>query len=131
MNQDQEHLRLLSMFHYVVAAMAFLFASVFIVHVVIGAFVLGAPQKLAGAGEPPPGFIGWLFMGMGSAVVLTGWAYAGAMVVAGRSLARRRRYSFCLAMAAVSCALAPVGTVLGVFTLLVLLRPSVKPLFDS
>ena len=32
-------------------------------------------------------------------------------------------------MAAISCAFMPFGTVLGVFTLIVLLRPGVKELF--
>jgi hypothetical protein len=34
-------------------------------------------------------------------------------------------------MAGVMCIFMPFGTVLGVFTLIVLLRPSVKPLFEG
>jgi hypothetical protein len=129
-NQDQEHLGLLAVFHYVVAGLAFAFASIFIVHVALGAFFLHAPQKLAGgSGELPPEFMGWIFIATGGSVVLAGWTYAAAMLAAGRSLARRRRYTFCLVMAGVSCLFAPVGTVLGVFSLLVLMRPSVKTLF--
>jgi len=130
MNQDQEHLGLLAVFHHVVAGVGFVFSSVFIVHVVLGACVLHAPEKLTRAGgELPPPFMGWMFILIGGAVVLAGWIYAAAMVAAGRFLARRKHYSYCLAMAAVSCLFAPLGTVLGVFTLLVLMRPSVKTAF--
>jgi hypothetical protein len=34
-------------------------------------------------------------------------------------------------VAALSCAFMPFGTVLGVFTIVVLVRPSVKQLFES
>ena len=34
-------------------------------------------------------------------------------------------------MAATMCLFMPFGTVLGVFTIIVLMRPSVKPLFDQ
>jgi hypothetical protein len=51
------------------------------------------------------------------------------MAVAGRMLQRRRGYTYCVVMAAIACAFTPIGAVLGVFTLIVLLRPSVKALF--
>jgi hypothetical protein len=51
------------------------------------------------------------------------------MIIAGRLLQRQRGYNFCVFVAAVSCIQMPLGTVLGVFTLIVLLRPSVKELF--
>ena len=51
------------------------------------------------------------------------------LAVAGRRLAQRRSYMFCMVMAGVACMLTPVGTVLGVFTIIVLNRPSVRRLF--
>ena len=39
------------------------------------------------------------------------------------------RQTFCVVVAAISCCFTPLGTVLGVFTLIVLFRPSVKALF--
>jgi hypothetical protein len=53
------------------------------------------------------------------------------MSVAGRSLAARKRYTFCIIVAAISCTFFPLGTALGVFTILVLSRPSVKALFEN
>lgn len=48
---------------------------------------------------------------------------------AGRSLSRRRHYVFCLVAAGLACLSFPLGTALGVFTFMVLQRPSVKALF--
>lgn len=64
-----------------------------------------------------------------AAIFLVGWIYAVGMVIAGRSLMQRNRYSFCLAMAWVSCINFPVGTVLAVFTLYVLAQPVVREMY--
>ena len=68
---------------------------------------------------------------MGGAVIATGWALAACILAAGRMLARRRRYLFCLAMAGIECILMPFGTVLGVFTIIVLMRDSVREAFAA
>src|SRR5438034_237975 len=46
-----------------------------------------------------------------------------------RELRDRRGYLFCLVMAGIACLFQPFGMILGVFTFIVLLRPSVKTLF--
>jgi hypothetical protein len=80
--------------------------------------------------DAPPAAFGLLFIAIGGAVVLTGWSMAACLVVAGRSLAQRKRYMFCLVLAGIACVVCnPLGTVLGVFTIVVLMRPSVKALF--
>ncbi len=129
MNDDREHLRLLSIFHYVVAGFAGLFACIPLIHLTIGlAFLSG---RFPGADGPDPNgrLVGGVMVAIASVILLFGWTLVALLVLAGRSLARHRRYTFCLVMAAISCAFMPFGTVLGVFTLLVLLKPSVKELF--
>jgi hypothetical protein len=132
MNRDEEHLKLLSIFHYVVAGCAALFALFPALYVVMGLIILLAPQSFAGNGgqPPPPAFLGWMLIGMGSVFIILGWIFAAFVVAAGRFLARRKHYTFCLVMAAVECLFMPFGTVLGVFTIIVLARESVKPLFS-
>jgi hypothetical protein len=49
--------------------------------------------------------------------------------LAGRFLARRRHHTFCMVIAAVACTFMPLGTVLGVFSLIVLSRESVRESF--
>jgi hypothetical protein len=131
MNNDQEHLRLLSIFHYVVAGCAAILACLPLIHLAIGlAFLSG---KINGAHDPENAgrLVGGFLVGIASVVLLFGWTLVGLLVLAGRSLAQHRRYTFCLVMAAISCAFMPFGTVLGVFTLIVLLRPGVKELFGE
>ena len=53
------------------------------------------------------------------------------MIIAGRMMAKRRRRMFCLIVAAISCLFFPLGTLLGIFTILVLSRPSVIQQFDG
>jgi len=59
------------------------------------------------------------------------WIFAALVITTARFLARRRHYLFCLVMAAIECAYMPFGTVLGVFTIIVLMRDSVKQLFSA
>jgi len=64
-----------------------------------------------------------------SVIILSGWILAALMVRAGLKLKRRQSYTFCFVVAAIECALMPMGTILGVFTLLLLYKPEVKELF--
>jgi hypothetical protein len=131
MTQDEEHIRLLSIFHYVVAGLAGLFALFPILHLILGLMFILAPNKFAGKGEPPPPFIGWFFVIFAAVFIILGWVFAGFVFTAGRFLAKRKRYLFCLVMAGVECLFMPFGTVLGVFTIIVLMRESVKQVFAA
>jgi hypothetical protein len=129
MKQDEEHLRLLSIFHYVVAGLAALIACFPILHLIVGLVFIFASNHLPANGNPPPAFIGWIFVIFAATFILLGWTMAALILTTGRFLARRKHYQFCLVMAGVECLFMPFGTVLGVFTILVLVRESVKPLF--
>jgi hypothetical protein len=131
MNQDREHLKLLSIFHYVVAGFAGLFALFPIFHLIMGLVLIFASDKFTGNGSPPPEFIGWLFVIFALVFISLGWAMAILILITGRFLARRKHYQFCLVMACIECLFMPFGTILGVFTILVLVRSSVKPLFEA
>ncbi len=133
MNQDLEHLKILSIFHYVVAGFAALFATFPIIHLVIGISMLtgdGFFGELPPTEEFPPFDLFALFFTIIPAMmILLGWTFAIALVFAGRNLGKQQRYTFCLVMAGINCMFMPFGTVLGVFTIIVLMRPSVKELF--
>lgn len=128
-NQDEEHLRALAIIHYVFGGLTALFACFPFIHLGVGLFMLLKPAAFDP--RPPPPFLPWFFIGLGITFILAGWTLALLFVLAGRNLSRRRRYVFCQVVAALGCVLIPLGTVLGVFTLIVLSRPSVKALFDD
>ena len=133
MSQDEEQLRLLSVFHYVVAGLMALFACIPLIHLAIGLMMLIHPQPFGPHEQQPPAVFRWIvpvtFVIFPTAFILAGWAMAASMAWAGRCLQRRRRYTFCLVMACIACVFFPFGTVLGVFTIIVLVRPTVKALF--
>jgi hypothetical protein len=129
MTRDEEHLRLLSIFHYVAGGLAGLFALFPIFHLIFGLFMIFASDKLAGKDGPPPAFIGWVFVIFAALFIMLGWVFAALVLTAGRFLAQRRHYRFCLVMGGVDCLFMPFGTVLGVFNILVLVRESVKQRF--
>src|SRR5437879_4226104 len=100
MSQDESHLRLLSIFHYVLAALSALFHSIFLMHS-LGGFAMwrGVPFfRSPGKVEPTAAF-GLAVMVMGAAAVLFGWCLAACLLIAGRSLTQHKRYVFCLIVA--------------------------------
>jgi hypothetical protein len=133
MDRDTEQLNLLAIFHYVVAGLAALFSFFPLLYTAVGVtFIFAARHGTAKPGEElPPEFLGWIFAVLGLVLFVTGIAIAIFILIAGRCLSRRRCYSFALVMACVECLFIPFGTILGVFTIIVLLRESVKALFAA
>ena len=129
MGDDAQQLKLLSIFHYVAAVLLAVMACLPVIHLIIGILMVTAPSSMSGRGQPPPAFLGWMFILAAGAFILGGWAIAALMALAGRFLARRERRVYCLVVAAVECVWTPFGTVLGILTLIVLIRPSVIELF--
>src|SRR5438477_6340820 len=133
MNQDAERLRLLAIFHYIVAGLAVLFSLFPLLYTTIGAIFIfvaryGTPKP---SEELPPEFLGWIFVGLGSFLFLLGIAMAICILIAGRCLSHCKCYTFTLVMACVECLFIPFGTILGVFTIIALSRESVKALFSG
>jgi len=128
MNRDEENLRLLSIFHYVVAALSGLFSFFPLIYVAIGALMLCGRLNPS---HPDPMLrpMGWMIIAIGTLFFLMGLAFVLCVALAGRYLSRHRHYLFCLVVAAFSCLLMPFGTVLGVFTIIVLQKESVRQLF--
>ncbi|MFO1451350.1 MAG: hypothetical protein U1F61_24535 [Opitutaceae bacterium] len=132
-SKDEEQLRLLAIFHYVVAGLGALFACFPLIHVGMGLMMVLNPELMTGGQKspPPPAAFGYLFIAMGAFFVLLGWAAAICTLISGRMLARRRKRLFSFVMAALLCAFMPFGTILGIFTIIVLSRESVQRLYQE
>jgi hypothetical protein len=133
MNHDTEHVRLLAIFHYIVAGLAALFSLFPLLYTTIGAtFIFAARHSTPKPGEElPPEFLGWIFVGVGSFLFLVGITMAICILIAGRCLSRNKCYSFGLVIACIECLFIPFGTILGVFTIIALSRESVKAVFST
>src|SRR5215471_1430921 len=134
-SRDAEHLRLLAIFHYIVGGIIALFSSCAIIHFIMGLTMIthpGAFMPPAGSpAPPPPKFIGYIFTFFAGGVVLSGWVLGGLTIYSGRCMSRRTSRIFSMVVAGICCIWFPFGTVLGVFTFIVLARPSVKEMYEN
>jgi hypothetical protein len=137
---DRGHLKTLAICHYVWGGLQILFSLLGIFYIVLGLVFVNDPgalgaQAVGPPGRPPPppmpAFFGWMFVGMGACVVVLGWTTGILTILSGRGLARVRGRTFSIVMAAINCISFPIGTTLGVFTFIVLLRPSVAALYAN
>ena len=128
LTRDEEQLRLLSIFHYVVAGLGALFSFFPLIYVGMGALMVCG--KLDGPHpDPTARIMGWVFLGIGVVFFLMGMGFVACVALAGRYLSRRTHYTYCFTMGAVECIFMPFGTVLGVFTIIVLQKEAVRRLF--
>lgn len=131
MNQDDaEHLGVLSIFHYVVAGLAALFACLPLLHLGFGVLMLSGvfPETDPGSRDITK-VMGIFFIVFSSLAIILGLTFCTLLALSGTYLKKRIHHTFCLVMAGVACVFMPFGTVLGVFTIMVLMRPSVKAAF--
>ncbi len=129
MNQDAEHLKLLSIFHYLLGGLSALFAFFPICHLTVGIVMLADIIVHPSATDRPSVIFALMFIVIPIIFILVGLTYAVSLFLAGRFIAGRKHHSFCFVVACINTLFAPFGTVLGVFTIIALLRPSVKALF--
>jgi len=129
MSQNDDVLRVLAVFHFVLAGMATMVALFPAVHLIVGiGLVSGA---FTNPGDPFPfALVGWLFIIFASCWIVCGLVFAALMTVAGRMLLKRRRYHFCLAMAGLACMFMPFGTILGAFTIIILMKADIRAQFQ-
>lgn len=129
-SEDEQYLKLLSIFHYVVGGIAGVFACFPIIHFVVGIGILISSFTSSSQGAPPA-IVGLFFTLIAGGIILFGWAFAICIILAGRFISQRKNHMFCMVMAGIECMFTPFGTVLGAFTIITLIRPSVKELFQT
>jgi hypothetical protein len=128
-DRDNEHLRMLSICWYVFAGLTAFLGCFPIIHVGMGLmFVLAPPPT---SSPPAPAAIGWIFVIVGSVIILFAETIAVLGFLAAYSLPKRQRLWVCYVAAALACLQLPFGTILGVFTFIVLSRPQVQVSFQG
>lgn len=129
--QDAEHIRLLVIFHYVWAGLVALIGFFPLIYVAMGFGMLGGafPASPGTSGEELR-IMGIVFLTIGVVGTLACWVLGVLGFFAGKFLSERRRPVFILVVSCINCINMPFGTALGVFTLIVTQRPTVKALFD-
>jgi hypothetical protein len=128
---DAEHLRILAICYYVSGGMGIFFSCFALIYVVMGlAVAIGGGFARPGDAEGAA-VVGGVIAVMGILFLLIGWTIGGLTILAARSIQQRRRRTLTLVIAVLHCLWIPIGTLLGVFTFIVLMRPSVERLYSS
>jgi hypothetical protein len=128
---DNEHLRVLSIAHYVLGGLHAALSCILIVHFIFGLVIAIAPHVFGnGPGQGPPTWFGIIMSAFAGCFMLLGWLFGGLTIYSGICLRKRKHRPFSLAVAVINCLSIPFGTALGIFTILVLSRASVKRLYE-
>ncbi|MCA9080593.1 MAG: hypothetical protein KDA58_08535 [Planctomycetaceae bacterium] len=132
---DADQLNLLSVFHFVAAGLSVLGILFLILHYMMFQTMMNNPRmwKPPGGGPgpemPPQEFLNlfvWFYVAMGFMFVIQGLLN----VASGMFLRSRTNRAFSLVVAGINCLQVPLGTILGVFTIIVLMRGSVRDLYE-
>jgi hypothetical protein len=129
---DADHLRLLAVFHLIVAGLSLLGIGFLVLHYTFMHLFLDNPNLWKGqkGGPPPAEFFAifkWFYVVMGGFLVTASLGN----LLSGLFIRKRKHRIFSLIVAGFDCIQIPFGTVLGVFTVIVLLRESVRELYDN
>ncbi len=127
-NEDNDHLHLLTLFHFVYAGVCGLCSLFPVIHLVFGLVIVTGNMDIP-QGRSVPAAFGWLFVIVPLLMIVMGLTMSLLIAMIGWRLQARTSYTFCLVMAAIECLGMPLGTILGVFTIVVLMRDSVKAQF--
>ena len=129
--RDDEHLRLLSIFHFVVGGLAVAGMAFLCLHFLFFYFVFLNPAMWKGQQDAPPEEFFHIFMWF---YVFAGLFFAAAAVLnalSGWFLRQRTHRTFSLVVAGLDCLQIPCGTILGVFTIVILTRDSVRASYEA
>ena len=126
---DAGHLNTLSTLHYIGAGLALLGLAVIAVNFAVFDTVMKNPAVWKDHPAPPPAeffdIFKWVYGALGG---LYGLSLVGNLL-AGIYLRARKHRTFCFVVAALNTLHVPLGTVLGIFTIVVLGRDSVRSMF--
>jgi hypothetical protein len=129
---DADHLKLLSIFHFIGAGLALLGILFLLVHFAMFQAFFANPKMWENQkqGPPPAEFFAifkWFYL------VMAVWFVGSGIlnVISGLCIRARKHRTFSMIVAGINCLHFPLGTVLGVFTIIVLIRDSVRELYEA
>jgi hypothetical protein len=129
---DADHLRLLAIFHFIGAGLAVIGMLFILVHYSFMHFFFANPRMWEGQKNGPPpaelfALFKWFYLAFGL------WLLVSLVLnlISGFFLRARKGRTFSLVVAGVNCVHIPLGRILGIFTIIVLLRDSVRELYEA
>lgn len=133
MEKDVEHLRLLGIFHYIWGGLSLLGGLFIGAYFLIGGFFLmtAPPSSSSSEDSVSPSVVGGILIAVGVVLFLIVVVYGVLTLMAGGKYRKHQGgYWFCFILAIITLVVGGIpGIVLGIFSLIVLSRESVKALF--
>ena len=142
----RERLRFLAIGYYVRGGVIVAFSSFLLIYVVMlsafsfipeskwnshptptpssATFSRATPPPRSADSEGPPVVFFRIMAGVMSGIMLLGWTFGAVTLYAGRCIQKRKRKALIYVMAALNCMFIPYGTLLGVFTFIILGSPA-------
>jgi hypothetical protein len=119
-------LEVLSIAYYVVGALSVLIAFTPLLYVIFGAAIYMGGLEMDEGPEAVPEVLGMIFALIGVVLFIVFQAFAIAVLITGRFIQKRTHYLYTFVMGCILCVFAPLGTILGVLTIVFLSKDSIK-----
>jgi hypothetical protein len=132
MNDDIRYLDLIALFHVIVGLVVGLFSCLPLVNLSMGLSMLSDIPKMIvqDVTFSPFALLPIMFTLLPILIVVLGWMFAIAISLNGFYIKNRQWHTYCVVIGGVETIFMPFGTVLGVFTIILLTKPNIKKLFD-
>jgi hypothetical protein len=128
---DLEHLRLLRIAYFIEAGLTALMALGGLLYMGIGLLISAGAFPPDSSGREEPAFVGGLLAIIGGGLFVAAIVLVVLKLLTAKYLLARRSRTLCLVTAVLTCFNVPYGTVVGIFTFIVLGRPGVRAMFDQ
>jgi magnesium-transporting ATPase (P-type) len=130
---DADHLRLLAIFHYIVAGLTIIVLCFLFLHYAVMHAFIANPEIWKNQNNTTPPFeqffeiFKWFYIFVGGILVIAG----ACNLFSGLFIQKKKNRLFSLVVAGINILQLPFGTLLGVFTFIVLLRDSVREAYEA
>jgi hypothetical protein len=131
MQQDLQQLKLLSIFYYIWGGLACLGAVIGAISLIVAGGAMSSLPPSSSEDAQSQAVMGPVFIVLGIVVLIAGLIYGILAIMAGGKFKKHQGgYVFCLVVSIITCITSfPIGTALGIYAIVILMRPTVKALF--
>lgn len=136
MDKEQRNTLLLvsSIFQYIIGFLLLFISCLPLLYVVIGSLMVIAgfhpPGNTRGSETMPFFVVGGVFLTIGGILCTIGLILSICVLTCARRLYKKRKYVYCLTIAAIECLFFPFGTIIGTLTIVLLANHDVKESFN-
>jgi hypothetical protein len=127
--QDKQHLLLLMIFYYISAGLNLIGLCVGGLYLGIGIAMIGELSSNAATSPPQDEEVAYILAIVGGVTVALCLLTGVLQLLCAIAIQKRRRRTYCLVVAGLTCLSIPLGTSLGIYTFIALSRPGVIAMF--